>query len=73
MYIGLIHANHGLAITDYLSKELRNNSNEVGTAHCNLSGLLCSYNMTITYVLPVIVFTVFKTLFCCISVKYVKV
>lgn len=27
--LGLIHANHGLAITDYLSKELRNNSNEV--------------------------------------------
>ena len=29
LLVGLIHANHGLAITDYISKELRNNSNEV--------------------------------------------
>ena len=26
---GLIHANHGLGITDYIAKELRNQSNEV--------------------------------------------
>ena len=28
-YIGLIHANHGLKVMDYLSQELRTNSSEV--------------------------------------------
>ena len=27
--LGLIHANHGSGITNYIAKELRNNSNEV--------------------------------------------
>ena len=59
--VGLIHANHGLAITDYISKELRNNSNEVCVYCCVLvDGCVC-----ISYCL----FTAFKTfakLFYCI-------
>ena len=31
LFTGLIHANHGLAITDYFTKELRNNTNEASS------------------------------------------
>ena len=31
LFIGLIHANHGLAITDYIAKELKNHNNEVSS------------------------------------------
>ena len=40
---GLIHANHGLAIMDYLSQELRTNNNEV----CSISSWSCDLNVTI--------------------------
>ena len=40
---GLIHANHGLAIMDYLSQELRTNNNEV----CSVSSQSCDLNVII--------------------------
>ena len=41
---GLIHANHGLTIMDYLSQELRTNNNEV----CSVSNWSCDLNMILT-------------------------
>ena len=42
--LGLIHANHGLAIMDYLSQELRTNNNEV----CSVSNWSCDLNVILT-------------------------
>ncbi len=36
--IGLIHSNHGLAIMDYLMRELQTNSSEVGVASAVRAG-----------------------------------
>ena len=45
-FIGLIHANHGLAITDYVAKELRNNNNEVS----NLNYMADLYIISASYI-----------------------
>jgi len=36
---GLIHANHGSGITNYITKELRNQSNEVRLLHLSYRSL----------------------------------
>ena len=37
LFAGLIHANHGLKVMDYLANELKTNNSEVSLSHLSLS------------------------------------